>query len=211
MTEASCPTNFFPISKSLAGMARPGFGHSHSASRMEALSKGTLEEIEQTLLYCHEKGYTCLISLGSSLYTRHDAEIRSQWEALGGQFHAIINEDHAIGKRFKTGSGPTADKISNFIALSTGKKTVIYCGEGTGRTGTYAIAHLLHENRRHTVDDAYQLINTAMFKKRAPIRPSQLHDEITENGGLAALHLYAETLLATESSLKKGKGQRRRA
>ena len=204
MTELSRPMHFFPIDKNhLSGMARPGFGHSSHESPKKPLSEPTLREIEATLIYLQENGYRCLISLGSSLYRSHDDHIQQVWERLGGEFHWIPNEDHAVEKHFKLGSGPTARKIHDCVTKSSGKKTALYCGEGTGRTGTYAIAYLLYKNPKLTVDEAFKKIHTAMFADRSPHSPTQLRDELTDNGGFAALTEYAERFVSSPALAKR--------
>lgn len=176
-------------------MARPGY---NALELKELFEIGVFpysehHEVVLTARYMRDHDFSLLVSLSDlEHHEKDDVTIQKELAktAPDVEFVYIPNEDHVDNPSFKKGDGPSLEKFIIFTKLiaqneEADKKTLVYCGEGIGRTGAYLTAYQMSQGM--TLDQAIEHVASSNR------RPTFKH-ELEENGGFEQLQRFQEHL-----------------
>ena len=101
----------------------------------ESLAVGYAPRSEDHLQVIHAAGIQAIVNLCAECYDLHEAEKESNFEV---NYLPIADE-----------AAPTLDELEHLISwmklqIDSGKKILVHCRYGIGRTGTVVLAFLIH-------------------------------------------------------------------
>ena len=99
------------------------------------LAVGYAPRSTDQLQWIHNAGISAIVNLCAECYDLHEAEKASNFEVL---YLAVTDEEAPTLAQIQA----TVEWID--LQKDLGKKTLVHCRYGVGRTGTVVLAHLLH-------------------------------------------------------------------